>query len=66
MSEQILKVKRKSDGKIFSVMPQIVDLNFKNEYCLRYNIGINGYNEWTFIEAIYDNEDFNARYEVIE
>lgn len=64
MEKAIYTVRRKADGKRFSMVPQAVDLNFNDRYCLRYNIGINGYTEWTFIEAIYDNDEFNEKYEV--
>lgn len=65
MKKAIYTVRRKADDKRFNMFPQAVDLNVNGRYCLRYNIGINGYTEWTFIEAIYDNNEFNKRYEVV-
>ena len=65
MIENTIKVRDKKTGKIYDCFPQIVDVNFNNNYSLRYNIGINGYNEWNFIHAIYDNDEFNKKYEVI-
>ena len=65
MKENAMKVRNKETGRRFDCFLQSVDLNFNGRYVMRYNIGINGYNEWTFIEAIYDNGTFNKRYEVI-
>lgn len=52
-------------GKVYQCVAQMIDLNNNGKYVLRYNIGINGYNEWSFIEAIYDNDEFNSKYEVV-
>lgn len=60
------KVRDRKTGEVFSCMPQMVDINYNGKYSLRYNIGIDGYHEWHFIHAIYDNETFNEKYEVIE
>ena len=65
MIENTIKIKDRKTGKIYDCFPQMVDINFNSEYSLRYNIGINGYNEWNFIHAIYDNDEFNKKYEVI-
>ena len=65
MIENTIKIKDRKTGKIYDCFPQIVDINFDGNYSLRYNIGINGYNEWSFIHAIYDNDEFNKKYEVI-
>lgn len=59
------RIKDKKTGKIYDCFPQIVDVNFNGVYRLRYNIGINGYTEWNFIHAIYDNDEFNEMYEVL-
>lgn len=61
-----MEVKDRKTGKIYDCFVQSVDLNNNGKYFMRYNIGINGYNEWTFIHAIYDNDEFNAMYEVIK
>jgi len=60
----VYKVKRKEDEKKFDMVIQTVDLNDGN-YCLRYDIGIKNYTEWAFIEASYDNNEFNKRFEII-
>lgn len=60
------KVKDRKTGKVYSCMPQMVELNHDGKYYLCYNIGIDGYTEWTFVHAIYDNDEFNATYEVIQ
>lgn len=65
MIENIIKVRDRKTGKIYDCFAQIVDVNFSGEYSLRYNIGINGYNSWTCICCIYDNDRFNENYEVI-
>ena len=65
MIENTIKIKDRKTGKIYDCFAQIVDINFNGKYSLRYNIGINGYNEWSFIHAIYDNDEFNKKYEVI-
>ena len=65
MIENTIKIKDRKTGKIYDCLAQIVDINFNGKYSLRYNIGINGYNEWNFIHAIYDNDEFNKKYEVI-
>lgn len=66
MFKEALKIRDRKTGDIYSCIPQIVDLNLNGKYELRYNIGINGYNEWSNICCVYDNEEFNSRYEVIE
>lgn len=63
--KQILKVKERKTQKIFDCDVEAVDLNNNGKYVMRYNIGINGHSEWSFIHAIYDNDAFNERYEVI-
>lgn len=65
MIENTIRVKNRETDKIYDCFPQIIDLNFDGNYVLRYNIGINGYNEWTNICCIYDNDEFNATYEVM-
>ena len=61
----VYDVIEKVSGKKRQCIAQMVELNLNSEYCLRYNIGIEGYHEWGFIECIYDNETFNKRYEVV-
>lgn len=65
MIQNAMKVKDKKTGRTYDCITQAVDLNFDGNYVLRYNIGINGYNEWSFIHAIYDNKEFNEMYEVV-
>lgn len=65
MIENAYKIKERKTGKIYSCLPQMVDINHNGNYCLRYNVGINGYNAWTFVHAIYNNDEFNEMYEVI-
>lgn len=65
MIENTKKVKNRETGKVYDCFVQMLDLNFNGRWVMRYNIGINGYNEWTFIHAIYDNDEFNNMYEVI-
>lgn len=55
---------RRTD-KVYQVIPQMVDLNCNDKYVLRYNIGINGYNEWTCINCEYDSNEFNKNYEAV-
>ena len=59
----MLQVREKSTGKIYEVAVQCVKLG--GRYVLRYNIGIDGYYEWTNICCIYDNKEFNDGFEVI-
>lgn len=66
MIKNTFTVRNKATGQRFSCIPQMVDLCCNGKYVLRYNIGINGYTEWSFIEAIYDNDTFNREYEVIK
>lgn len=63
--ENTIKVRDKKTGMTYDCFPQMVDINFNGRYSLRYNIGIMGFTEWTFIHAIYDNDTFNEKYEVI-
>ena len=65
MVENAIKVRDKRTGKVYDCIPQIVDLNFNGRYELRYNIGINGYTEWSNVCCVYDNDVFNRDYEVI-
>lgn len=59
-----MTIRNKETGKTYDCFTQSVNINGK--YVLRYNIGINGYNEWSFIHAIYDNDEFNEMYEVMD
>ena len=65
MIENSIKIKERKTGKVYDCFAQMVDLNYNGKYTLLYNIGINGYNEWTNICCIYDNDEFNANYEAI-
>lgn len=59
-------VKDRKTGAKYDAFVQSVDVNFNGRYVLRYIIGIEGYNEFTFLDAIYDNDEFNEKYEVIK
>ena len=64
MIKGTMRVRRRDTGEEYDCFPQAVDLNFNGRYVLRYNIGINGYSEWSNICCVYDNDEFNERYEV--
>ena len=66
MIENTIKVKNRETDKVYDCFPQIIDINNDGKYTLRYNLGINGYNEWINICCIYDNDEFNASYEVVK
>ncbi len=53
-------------GKVYEAFTQGVNLNNDGGYVMRWNIGINGYNEWTCKECIYENDEFNNRYVVVK
>lgn len=61
-----MEVIERSTGRKYECFPQMIDLNFDGKYELRYNVGVNGYTEWSNIECIYSNDEFNERYEVVE
>lgn len=61
-----MKVKEKATGKIYEARAQIVSIDLGKTYLLRYNIGFSNYQEFVSICCIYDNEEFNNKYEVIE
>lgn len=61
-----MKIKDRETGKTYDCFTQAVDLTLTGRYVLRYNIGINGYNEWTNVCCIYSNDEFNTWYEVID
>jgi len=61
-----MKVRDRKTGSTYTAYTQSVDVNFNGRYALRYIIGIQGYNEFTFLHAIYDNDEFNEMYEVIK
>ena len=63
--QDAMRIRDKRTGKEYDCFPQMVDLNFRNEYVLRYNIGINGHHEWSNICCVYSNDEFNSDYEVI-
>ena len=60
-----VRVRNRKTGKEYDCMPLMVDVNNTGRYTLCYNIGIKGYNGWTFIHAIYDDDTFNDMYEVL-
>lgn len=61
-----MKVRNKETNKTYDCIVQAVDLNFSGHYYMRYNIGIENYQGFHSIHCIYDNEEFNKTYEVIE
>lgn len=61
-----MKVRERKTGRTYTAYVQSVDLNFNGRYVMRYVIGIQGYTEFTFIHAIYGNDEFNEMYEVME
>lgn len=67
---EVLQVKERKTGKIYDCIPQIVSLDisfniYSKKFVLRYNIGLNGYNDWINKECIYNNEEFNKKYIVL-
>lgn len=60
-----MKVKDRKTEKIYDCIAQAVDVNYSGEYSLRYNIGIENYQGFNSIHCIYDNDTFNAMYEVV-
>ena len=60
------KVKNRKTEKTYDCIIQAVDVNHNGNYVLRYNIGIENYQGFNSIHCIYDNETFNAMYEVIK
>ena len=61
----MIRVKDKKTGKTYDCIVQAVDINFTGKYSLRYNIGIENYQGFHSIHCIYDNEEFNNMYIVI-
>lgn len=62
----MLKVRNRETGLTYTAIPQAVQLNpYKEKWVLRYTIVIQGYVENSFIHCIYDNDEFNATYEVL-
>lgn len=61
-----MKVRDRKTGSTYTAYTQSVDVNFNGRYVMRYIIGIQGYTEFTFLHAIYDNDEFNEMYEVIK
>ena len=61
-----MKVRDRKTGSTYTAYTQSVDVNFNGRYVMRYIIGIQGYNEFTFLHAIYSNDEFNEMYEVIK
>ena len=60
-----MKIRNRKNNEVLDCFTQAVQLNHDGKYVLRYNIGINGYSNWTFIYAEYDNDTFNENWEVI-
>jgi hypothetical protein len=60
-----MKIKNRLCGDIFEAYPQSVDLNSDGHYVLRYIIGIENYQGFHFVRAVYDNDEFNTEFEVI-
>lgn len=60
------RIRNRKTGEVFDCFIQCVDLNFDGRWVLRWNIGINGYNDWSFICAEYNADEFNRKWEVID
>lgn len=61
-----MKVRDRATNEEYNAYPQSVSLGLEDRYVLRYIIGIDNYQGFHMIEAIYDNDEFNQRYEVID
>lgn len=61
------EVREKETGEKLDCFIQEIELMGINDGkpCTRYNIGINGWTEWTCLYCIYTDEDFNNKLEVI-
>ena len=60
-----VRVLNKENGRKYDMFEQVVDLNFDGKMVHRYNIGINGHNDWHFVEVVYGEENFNSKFERI-
>ena len=65
MKQLVYDIVDKNTGEKYNCIPQMVDINFNGNYSLRYNIGIEGYHEWSFLFAIYSDSVFNMRFRVV-
>lgn len=63
--DNTMKIRDRMTGKIYDCFPQSVDLNYDGRYVMRYNIGVNSLSCWTNVCCVYDNDEFNANYEVV-
>ena len=62
-----MKLRSKIDGKKYDCFVQSVDLNMNSRWVLRYAIGIMGRESHLSClrECIYNNDEFNRKYEVV-
>lgn len=63
--EDAVKVIEKATGRKYDMIEQDIDLNFDGRIHHRYNIGYNGYNSWTPVEMLYNDDMFYAKYDFI-
>lgn len=61
-----MKVKNKTDNKIYTCYIQEIELNDNGKKIKRYNIGIENHQGFHNIHCIYNNEEFNEQYELWE
>lgn len=61
---EAFKVRDKRDGQRYDCVIQNYKDSFSGVEYPRFNIGINGWTEWSFV-AYYNEQDFNKYFEVI-
>lgn len=61
---EYMKICRKSNGEVYDCFIQDYE-SFNGKKCKRFNIGINGYTEWSNLLCIYNEDEFNDQFEVI-
>ena len=61
---EAFKVIRKEDGRKLDCVIQNFKDAFSGKEYTRFNVGINGWTEWSFI-AYYDEQDFNEHFDVM-
>lgn len=66
MRKDTMLIQDKETGMKFECFLQSIDLNGDGRYVMRYNIGINGYHEWTNVCCVYSNDEFNKHYQVLK
>lgn len=67
MIKEYYIVEKRETGERYDAFVQAVQISpFIENFTMRWNIGINGHNEWSNICCIYDNNEFNETYKVIK